>query len=96
MKHTDTGVDNGSDLRVGDIVFIKFIVLELPTAIGDVKLQYLPRNGKDEYAGSTIASVFVKRPSAVWVKNLLNLVQWKSVRMRFPTERSFESPLDSK
>ena len=59
----NSGVDEGYDLNVGDTVFIKFGVVEPPDRCGDVKLQFFPRNGKDEYGARRINSVFIKRPS---------------------------------
>jgi hypothetical protein len=70
----DAGLDDGTDLSVGDVVFIKYKVIEEPTAAGDVKLQYLPRNGQSEYAARSVNAVFVKRPGQRWLKRLLNRV----------------------
>lgn len=68
------GIDEGFDLNVGDIVFIKLEVIGPPSAYGDTKLRYLARNGKDEYAADSVNSVFIKRPGSRWTKKLLNLI----------------------
>lgn len=71
----DIGIDNGYDLNVGDIVFIKFEVIGPPTSYGDVRLRLFPRNGKDEYAADRINAVFVKRPGGPrWLKNIWNRI----------------------
>jgi hypothetical protein len=69
-----TTEDNGKDLQKGDIVFIKFEVMENPTACGDVRLRYFARNGFSEYAASSINAIFIKRPQTRFVKNLLNRI----------------------
>ena len=68
------GIDEGYDINVGDIIFIKYEVIEPPTKYGDVKLKLFPRNGKDEYAASRINAVFLKRPGYRWLKNILNFI----------------------
>jgi len=68
MKFTD--YDSGDDIRVGDIVFIKYKVLDVSQP-DNPKLQFLPRNGKDEYAAKNIASIFLKRPKSRFIKRLL-------------------------
>lgn len=67
MKLTEDE-DAGQDLKVGDIVFIKFIVASKPTPVGDVRLQYIARNGRDEYASRSVNSIFLKRPSSRLMK----------------------------
>ncbi len=64
--------DNGDGLKKGDIVFIKFEVLETPSPVGDCKLRFLPRNGKDEYAAKSINAVFIKRPAARLAQRFVN------------------------
>ena len=70
----DTYVDEGYDLNVGDIVFIKFEVIKPPTASGDTELRYFARNGKNEYAARRVNAIFIKRPSKRWVKRIWNYV----------------------
>lgn len=64
--------DRGKDLKKGDIVFIKFEVIEEPTAAGDCKLRYYARNGKDEYAARSTNAVFIKRPNSRLLKRIVN------------------------
>lgn len=68
----DNCEDSASDLAVGDIVFIKLRVLEPPTKTNDVKLQYLPRTGKNEYAANSVNSIFIKRPRSKLLQMLIN------------------------
>lgn len=68
------GIDEGFDLNVGDIVFIKYQVIEPPTAWGDIKIRLFPRNGKDEYAASRVNAVFIKRPGPRWLKRIFNFL----------------------
>ena len=67
----DKNNDYGEDIRINDIVYIKFKVLEKFQS-GDVKLQYLPRRGKDEYAARRINAIFIKRPKSKILKWLVN------------------------
>lgn len=71
---TRLGIDEGYDLNVGDVVFIKYQVIEPPTRYGDVKLRLFPRNGKDEYAAKKVNAVFIKRPGQRWAKRMLNFI----------------------
>lgn len=48
------------DLRRDDIVWVKFVVVEPPTKLGDVFLQLLPRPGVDEYARHRINDAFLR------------------------------------
>lgn len=68
----DRYTDRGGDIRKGDFVFIKFEVLEDPKPTGDCRLRYCARNGKDEYAASSVNAVFIKRPTSALMKRLLN------------------------
>lgn len=72
---TRAGIDEGYDLNVGDIVFIKFEVIGPPSDYGDVKLRYFPRNRKDEYGARKVNAVFIKRIGGPrWLKNIFNFI----------------------
>lgn len=73
---TQLGIDEGYDINVGDIVFIKFEVIEPPTRYGDIKLKYFPRRGQDEYAARKVNAVFIKRFGPRWLKRIWNFVTY--------------------
>ena len=67
----DKDNDYGEDISINDIVYIKLKVLEkFPN--GDIKLQYLPRRGKYEYAAKRVNAIFIKRPKLKILKWLVN------------------------
>lgn len=74
MRLADKGIDEGYDINVGDIVLIKYEVIEPPTKYGDVKMRLFPRNGNDEYAASRINAVFIKRPKSRWLKRFFKFI----------------------
>lgn len=53
--------DNGEDLKIGDTVYIKCIVVEKLNDYGDVKLRFLPRMFHDEHARTDVNSIFLRR-----------------------------------
>jgi hypothetical protein len=65
-------MDLGVDLRVGDIVYIKAKIMAGVYNGGDVEIQYLPRNGYDEYAKKRINAIFLKRPKNKIIKWVVN------------------------
>jgi hypothetical protein len=69
-----THTDDATDLQKGDIVFIKFEVLEPPTNLGDVRLRYYARRGADEYAAKSVNSIFIKRPKSRLLKRIINKI----------------------
>jgi len=62
--------DNGSDLRIGDIVWIKGQIAEEPSLVGDVKVRFFARPGFDEYARPSINAIFLRRSRLNWIRRL--------------------------
>lgn len=60
------------DLRPGDVVWIKFVVEESPTNLGDTVLRFLPRPGVNEYARRSINDAFIRPDWFNWLRRLLN------------------------
>ena len=65
------------DLRKGDIVWVKFVVDEPPTAGGDVLCRYLPRPGVNEHARRSINDVFLRPDMWNWWRRLRHSVTVK-------------------
>jgi hypothetical protein len=66
-----TGSDNGKDLKVGDIVWLKGEVDELPTSPGDVKVRFFARPGFDEYAKQQYSNEMLTEQSHVELLEVL-------------------------
>ena len=69
-----TTEDFGDDLNVGDIVYIKCAVHSIDRVSGDVYVQYLARNGHDEYARDSDNSIFLKRFNSRILKRVVNKI----------------------
>jgi hypothetical protein len=72
MNLQNSDAIRGKDLQPGDVVFIKFEVLEPATAHGDVKLRYYARDGHNEYAAKSVNSIFIKRSRFKLIRKLVN------------------------
>ena len=62
--------DDGSDLRIGDIVYIKGKVTTKPKLSGDTKVRYYARPGFDEFARPSIAAIFLRRSRWNWLRRI--------------------------
>jgi hypothetical protein len=62
--------DDGKDLKVGDIVWIKGRIETDPTPAGDVKVRYFARPGYDEYARPGVNAIFLRRSKLNWFRRL--------------------------
>lgn len=58
------------DMKVGDVVWIKFVVEEPPTVNGDVLLRFLPRPGVNEYARRKVHDSFIRPDLFNWARRL--------------------------
>ena len=65
--------DNGSDLKIGDVVWIKGKITAEPSLVGDVKVRFFARPGYDEYARPSVNAIFLRRSKLNWLRRLLNL-----------------------
>lgn len=66
----DNGNDNGQDLKIGDIVWIKSVVVEKLNEVGDVKVRYFARPKFDEYARVNVNAIFLRRSKFNWIRRL--------------------------
>lgn len=65
-------IDKGQDLQVGDIVYIRAIVVTAPDSLGDCKIQIDARNGYDNSCAIRINATFLKRVK--WLLPLLRVI----------------------
>ena len=76
--------DDGKDLRIGDIVWIRGKICTPAYPEGDIKVRYFARPGYDEFARPRVNAIFLRRSKWNWLRRLFPK----------PLERIETSPLD--
>jgi hypothetical protein len=67
--------DFGEDLKIGDVVWIKGVIDQLPNKYGDVKVRYFARPNYEEYARPSVNPIFLRRSKLNWLRRLFKFIK---------------------